>query len=155
MVSELRFVDLDVVNKKRLKDLLNKKNIRTHLMGHDEFTDSSLQEWIDGKQQVNAQPGCRVQAVLVEGQLAGWCGIQLENGNPEIAIVIDQKFWGLGRRIFEQLMIWAEEFKHEFVFIHFLETRPEYRFLKKISESVYETTLYNHKFMTYKIPVKR
>lgn len=71
-----------------------------------------------------------------------------------MAIVLDDKFWGMGKTVFNDIMRWAKELGHDEVFIHLLHTRPEYRFLRKISKNVFETQLLGDKFTTYQIPVK-
>ena len=103
---------------------------------------------------MNATPGCRVRAIVVDGQCAGWCGVQYDNGEYEIAVVLDDSQWGLGRRIFRDLMIWAKELGHKTVSIHFLHTRPEYKFLRKIAQSVHESQILGNKFTTYTLAVE-
>lgn len=90
---------------------------------------------------------------MVDKQLAGWCGIQREDGKYEIAIVIDDRYWGLGKKVFREMLGWAREFGHKTIYIHFLYTRPEYRFLRKISKNVYESVLMGSKFTTYELEV--
>jgi GNAT superfamily N-acetyltransferase len=83
----------------------------------------------------------------------GWCGIQQEGGEYEIALVLDDRYWGLGRKIFRELMSWATELGHQTVYVHFLHTRPEYKFLRKIANSVYENEIMGNKFTTYRLSV--
>lgn len=152
-MNTLNYLPFDQVNPDDFIDLLNKPKIRKHLIGHDQFTPDSVRSWMQSKIGVDAEPGCRVRAVTCDHTLMGWCGIQHEEGQYEIAIVIDEQFWGQGRKIFQQLMAWAKELGHQEVFIHFLHTRPEYRFLKKIASRVYETELFGSRFTTYQLPV--
>jgi hypothetical protein len=106
------------------------------------------------KLEVDATSGCKVRGIFFDGELAGWCGIQLEGDNYELAIIIDDKFWGLGKKVFKDMMRWAKELAHEVVYIHFLHTRPEYKFLKKMSSNVYKTELFDSTFTTYQLSVK-
>ena len=85
--------------------------------------------------------------------LAGWCGIQKDNEKFELAIVISKSYWGTGPFIFKDLLSWAKEFGHQEVLIHLLETRREYRFLKRISTITHETKIFGKKFITYHIAV--
>lgn len=71
----------------------------------------------------------------------------------QIAIVLDDKFWGLGKKVFNDTLRWAKELGHNEVFIHFLHTRPEYKFLRKISNNVFETEMFGNKFTTYQISI--
>ncbi|WP_051358124.1 GNAT family N-acetyltransferase [Rubidibacter lacunae] len=113
----------------------------------------TVKAWIETKIEADSSPGCKVRAVVVNQQLAGWCGIQLEGEKYEIAIVIDNSYWGLGRKIFREIMVWAKDFGHTTVFIHLLYSRQEYKFLRKISKNVYESKLFGNKFRTYEISI--
>ncbi len=123
-------------------------------MEHDLFDSNTIQIWLQSKLEVDATPSCKVRAIIYDNQLAGWCGIQLEYGLYEIAVVIDNRFWGLGKKVFKDVMKWAGELGHKEVLIHFLHTRPEYKFLKKIAKSVYESNISGNKFTTYKLKVQ-
>ncbi|WP_143187020.1 GNAT family N-acetyltransferase [Microbulbifer donghaiensis] len=109
---------------------------------------------MDAKLEVDSTPGCRVRGVLLDNKLVGWCGIQFDNGKYEVAIVIDQKSWGVGRAIFNDLIAWAKEFKHEEVYINFLHTRPRYRFLSKKAKSVTQTEMLGNTFTSYQFSVE-
>ena len=47
-----------------------------------------------------------------------------------------------GKAVFNELHGWAKEFGHKTLYIHFLHTRPEYRFLRKRSRAVYKSELF-------------
>jgi len=134
--------------------LLNKNKVRKHLINHELFDADSVERWIGEKVELDAIEGCKVRAILVDTHLAGWCGIQLEQGMHEIAIVLDDVYWGLGIQIFNEVMTWAKRFGHETVFIHFLDTRPEYRFLRKIATRVFASEFLGNTFTTYEVRVQ-
>lgn len=152
-MNHLSYLPLNQVGLTELISLLNKARVREHLMTHAVFDQDSAQQWIESKMAVDALQGCQVRAVMVDGFLAGWCGIQLENNQPELAVVLDDQFWGVGKRIFKDMMRWAKDLGHSTVYIHLLDTRPSYRFLEKIAERVYPSHLYGHQFTTYEIAV--
>lgn len=150
----IEYIKLDEVNPKEFVLLLNKQKIREHLIDHQLFDIETVKAWIETKIEMDSSKGCKVRAIVVNQQLAGWCGIQLEDGKYEIAIVIDNNYWGKGRKIFREIMVWAKEFGHKTVFIHFLYTRPESKFFRKISKNVYKSELFGNKFTTYEIAVE-
>lgn len=154
-MNQIEYVNLNDVNPNEFIPLLNKQKIREHLIDHQLFDEGSVKEWLETKIMVDSSLGCKVRAIVKDKQLAGWCGIQLEDERYEIAVVIDEGHWGLGRQIFEEIMTWAKELGHKTVFIHFLYTRPEYKFLRKISKNVYESELLGSKFTTYELEVNR
>ena len=153
-MNTVEYVKLGEVDLNDLIHLLNNKKIREHLIEHELFNTNTVNAWIKAKMKVDSTNGCRVRAIIFNNQLVGWCGIQLEDEKYEIAIVIDDKFWGLGKNVFYDIMRWAKALGHDEIFIHLLHTRPEYKFLRRISTKVYESEHLGGKFTTYQLAVK-
>lgn len=153
-MTHITYLKLNELTPTELLPLLNKQRIRAHLVDHPLFDAQTVTAWLLEKIEIDASPGCKVRAVLVDQQLAGWCGIQFEEGKYGIALVLDDAYWGLGRQIFRDLMGWAKALGHTTVFIQLLYTRPEYRFLRKIAKSVYQCRLMGNKFTTYELRVE-
>ncbi|WP_185236529.1 GNAT family N-acetyltransferase [Teredinibacter franksiae] len=149
----ISYVEFNTLKLHALLPLVNSCRVREHLVEHALFDANSLKAWIAVKLEVDAMPGCKVRGVLYNNRLAGWCGIQLDGERYEIAIVIDSKFWGLGKRVFGELMQWAKAFGHKQVYIHLLHTRRDYKFLYKIASNVYTSELLGNKFTTYELRV--
>ncbi len=154
-MQSVTYVHLNTIEPAKLLPLLNREKIREHLIEHPLFDTESVKRWVAEKEQVDSADGCRVRAILVEQQLAGWCGLQQEGANHEIAIVLDDAYWGLGKQVFHTVISWAKEFGHATVLIHFLHTRPGYRFLHKQSIRVYDNALFGQKFTTYELDVAK
>ena len=151
--SPIHYVGIHEVNPDQLIDLLNSSKVREHLIKHELFDSETIKTWIKSKEKVNATKGCKIRAIVYRDQCAGWCGIQYESGKYEIAIVINDKFWGLGKHVFNEIMCWAKDLGHSELDIHLLESRPEYKFLQKISKHIYESELLGRKFTTYQVKV--
>jgi len=152
-MRRIEYINLKNVVPEDFIPILNKRKTREHLVDHQLFDENAVNEWIKNKIMVDSTQGCKVRAIVIDKQLAGWCGIQLEDKKYEIAVVIDDGYWGLGRQIFVEIITWAKELGHKTVFIHFLHTRPEYIFLRKISKNIYESELLGSKFTTYELDV--
>lgn len=152
-MTALAYVPLAEVAPAHWLALLNKPRVREHLVAHAPFDTARLAEWLAAKAREDAAPGCRIRAVLADGHLAGWCGLQAEDGGHELAVVLDDAYWGLGRPVFRQLMAWARELGHETVFVHLHHSRPEYRFLRRLARNVRPNRLLGEKFLTYELPV--
>lgn len=152
-MSDINYVKLDEVDPDVLVAMLNKNRIREHLIRHEMFDSNNVLTWLKEKNKVDSTDGCKVRGILSNNVLAGWCGIQLEEGKYEIAIVLDEAHWGTGKRIFSDIMKWAKQLGHDDVYIHFLHTRPEYKFLRKISKNMFKTEMYGNKFTTYQVSV--
>ena len=158
--TEINYIPFSEIVPKDFARMLNNHKIRAHLVEHALFNEESLAAWMREKIAVDATKGCRVRGILVNVQLAGWCGIQLEQETSnneemyEVAIVLDQKYWGIGKQVFQEMMRWAKDLGHNEIFIHFLETRREYLFLKKIAKQVFESERLGRRFTTYRLSVQ-
>ncbi|MEW8691918.1 MAG: GNAT family N-acetyltransferase [Candidatus Thiodiazotropha endolucinida] len=152
-MSLLKYCSLKEVNEDDLLALLNDERIREHLVEHDTFDKIKLRSWVEDKVQLNKVEGCRVLAIKQNGVLIGWCGIQLEGNDYELAIIIGSSHWGAGKQVFNDLMSWAKELGHKEVVIHLLDSRSEYKYLEKIATEVSKCKIMKRKFTTYRLAV--
>lgn len=153
-MDKIQYIRFEDINPSDLILILNEQKVRDHLVLHPTFDSNNVNEWVKNKIDCNSKSGCRTRVITEKNNLVGWCGIQQDNDGYEIAIVLSKSCWGLGPLIFKDLLLWAKELGHIEVVIHLLETRPEYRFLKRISTRVSKTKMLNRVFTTYHIPVK-
>lgn len=152
-MNTIKYVKFSDINPEELIPILNEDDVRDHLILHSLFDDQNINKWVKEKIVCNAAPGCRIRAVYSENTLVGWCGIQKDDVDYEIAIVISKSVWGIGASIFKKLMCWSKELGHQEVVIHMLETRPVYKFLKRKSIKTHSTKMFGRKFVTYHISV--
>ena len=152
-MSKIEYKVFNSVDPEDFLSVVNEQILRKHLIDHAHFDSVNIREWMNGKTQTESNPGCRIRAVYIDGILAGWCGIQPDDNGFEIAIVISKQFWGFGISIFKTLMSWAKELGHKEIMFHLLETRPEYKFLKRKATKVKKTELFGRNFTTYFISV--
>lgn len=151
----LTYHDLDTPSEAQWLELLNAESVRRHLLQHPQFTSASLQTWLQSKIREDQRPGCRIRAVLSDGELAGWCGIQLETDGHELAIVLSHRFWGHGRQVMNQVVAWAQEMGHRQLLAYLPTTRPQTRAIGKMfGEPVGVRNIQGHEFNTYRIMVK-
>lgn len=152
-MSEIKFLSFNFVDPEDFLAIVNEDVLRKHLIDHEKFTSISIREWMNEKLEIESLEGCRIRAIYIGGALAGWCGIQPDVNGFELAIVISQKFWGFGISIFKTLMLWAKELGHKEILFHLLDSRPEYKVLKKMATKVHKTDLFGRCFTTYYIQV--
>lgn len=152
-MSQIQFLSFNHVDPEDFLAIVNEETLRKHLIEHDVFTPTSIREWVNDKLKVDRLKGCRIRAVYIDNVLAGWCGIQPDKKGFELAIVISQGFWGHGISIFKTLMLWASELGHQEVLFHLLDSRREYKALKKMASRTHKTVLLGYCFTTYYIPV--
>jgi len=153
-MNNIEYLALEHMEPNKLMTIVNEDSVRTHLVHHPYFDANSIQTWLNDKMRIDALPGCKVRGVAINGDLAGWCGIQPDDNGVEIAIVISKKFWGSGIAIFKTLMHWAQELNHNEVLFHLLDSRREYKALAKIATKVHHTELLGRRFTTYCFPVE-
>lgn len=152
-MNKIEYVSFSEINPDDFSSVLNDDALRKHLMPHACFDAITIRDWMSGKVQCDSMPGCRVRAVLVNGDLAGWCGIQAEGNEFEMAVVIGRQYWGLGLSVFRTLIVWAKELQHQVVVFHLLGSRPQYRFLKRKALKVKRQQLWGRNFTSYWISV--
>lgn len=148
-MKNITYACFEDVDPTQLMSLLNQSDLREHLIDHPYFDSNSIQLWLDEKIKINNKEGCLIRAVNIDEELAGWCGIQPDEDGFELAIVISKSFWGNGVAIFKDLMRWSKDIGHKEVHFHLLDTRREYKSLKKMATKVTETKLLGHNFKTY------
>jgi len=150
----IEYINLSECNSDELISILNSKDVRKHLMPHNQFDHESLANWIKQKNSCDTLEGCRVRGILINQQLAGWCGIQNDKLGYEIAVILAKPFWGYGKHIFKTMLAWAKEFGHSELIIHLHESRPNYRFLSKLSKNkITKSVILGNKFNSYHVQV--
>ena len=85
-MSGVEYIAFQELNRSQLLDVVNKERVRKHLVSHDAFDEATLEAWIASKVDVDMTAGCKVRGIKVDGDVAGWCGIQYENGGNELAL---------------------------------------------------------------------
>lgn len=154
-MNEIHYLELDRVNPGELAHLLNKARVRQHLAAHPAFDAASIDAWLAHKRAIDALPGCRIRALSIDGRLAGWAGIQPLDGEPEIALVLDDAHWGRGGEIFRQLLGWAREFGHASVALWLPLSRREYGFLRLQSRRISLRAWQGETFRVYELALER
>ncbi|WP_429079615.1 GNAT family N-acetyltransferase [Aeromonas bivalvium] len=150
----MKFIPFDDVSAEDFLPLLNDETLRKHLIDHPIFDAAGVRAWMEEKRRIDALPGCRVRAVLIDSALVGWCGLQPDEEGVEIAIVIARVGWGRGLAIFNEMMGWARTMGHQEVVFHLLGTRPLYQSLARRAARVKKATLSGHAFTTYYFSVE-
>ena len=103
-MDEIEFVHLCEIEEEQIIDLMNNEMIGTHLpLLSDGFSTKDCRAFLDAKQQLWEEHGFGPWAFLIEGEFAGWGGLQPEHGEADFALVLHPKFWGWGRKIFKKV----------------------------------------------------
>lgn len=97
----LDFVPLAEVAAERYVALMNIEAVGRHLpLLNGAFTIDDCRAFLEAKQRMWDEHGFGPWAILIDGEFAGWGGLQPERGEADFALVLHPDFWGWGRRIF-------------------------------------------------------
>ena len=103
-MEEIRFVHLSEVNQQQIIDLMNNEMVGKQLpLLANGFSTANCSAFLNAKKQLWDQHGYGPWAFLIKDEFAGWGGLQTENGDADFALVLHPRFWGWGRRIFNQI----------------------------------------------------
>lgn len=99
--SDLTFVSLNAIPERDIIALMNEPAVGRllPLLG-ERFTDEDCRTFLAAKQALWDTHGFGPWAFRIDGEFAGWGGLQPERGEADFALILHPKFWGWGRRIF-------------------------------------------------------
>lgn len=88
---------LPTVDLRDLVDLFNHEEVRRHLpLATGEFTEERCRRWVAGKERLWEEAGYGPWAFYAEGAFAGWRGLQPEEGEADLGLVLHPDHWGIG-----------------------------------------------------------
>lgn len=70
----------------------------------DNFDEADCADFIASKEQLWAEHGYGPWAILVDGSFAGRGGLQWENGDADLGLVLLPAYWGLGRTLYGMIL---------------------------------------------------
>jgi RimJ/RimL family protein N-acetyltransferase len=70
----------------------------------DKFDEEDCREWTKGKEKMWEEHGYGPWAFVIDGKFAGWGGLQPEQGEADLALVLHPDFWGHGKDIYEEII---------------------------------------------------
>ncbi|MEO0339042.1 MAG: GNAT family N-acetyltransferase, partial [Bacteroidota bacterium] len=102
---QIEFKRLSEVDKKDIINLMNHPLVRRQmplLVGH--FDEQRCDNFISAKEQLWQEHGYGPWAFLIDGQFAGWGGLQPEQGEVDLALVLHPDYWGTGKAIYRKII---------------------------------------------------
>ncbi len=104
LMDELRLACLFEVKEEQIIDLMNDELVGKQLpLLAEEFSAKECRAFLKVKKQLWDEHGFGPWAFLINGEFAGWGGLQPEHGEADFALVLHPKFWGWGRKIFNKI----------------------------------------------------
>ena len=130
----LEFIPMSQISITDWLELLNHPLVKRHMpLATEDFTASSCQSWIEGKEQLWQSHGYGPRAILHQGEFVGWGGFQPDGDDADLGLVLHPKHWGLGIPIFKAFLRQGFETHHfRTVVIALPESRTRTRALARI-----------------------
>ena len=68
------------------------------------FDERACEEFIASKEALWAEEGYGPWAFFINDEFAGWGGLQPENGDADLALVLHPKYWGTGKVLYKEII---------------------------------------------------
>jgi RimJ/RimL family protein N-acetyltransferase len=149
------FVPLSSIDLEELRALNTDPQVMRHmpLADPEPMSPDELRDWVAGKEAITRQHGFGPQAILLDGDFAGWGGIEPDDAGASISLVLFPAFWGRGREILDVLL--EEAFGRlglPYVLVEFPPTRTRVRGLLRLGfREVGDRTIEGERFVVYRL----
>lgn len=102
---EIEFKRLGEIANSDIIELMNNPRVREHMpLANDIFSEIGCDHFIEAKEQLWREHGYGPWAFIIDGQFGGWGGLQPENGEADLALVLHPDCWGIGKKVFREIM---------------------------------------------------
>lgn len=96
---------LTEVKKPELINLMNHPLVRRQMpLLKESFNESACNKFIAAKELLWLDYGYGPWAFFIEGRFAGWGGLQPEEGEADLAMVLHPDYWGMGKAIYKLII---------------------------------------------------
>lgn len=119
----------------------------------DKFDEQDCRQWIAGKEKMWEEHGYGPWAFVVDGNFAGWGGLQPEQGDADLGLVLHPSYWGSGKAIYQEVIRRAfGEMGFRSVTILFPPTRTRIKGILRLGfEPDGEVEVAGEQFMRYRL----
>ncbi|WP_420386208.1 GNAT family N-acetyltransferase [Roseivirga sp.] len=103
--QEITFHQLSDIEPADMLALMNNAQVRQQMpLFNGDFTQDDYERFIAAKEELWQTHGYGPWAFKVNGVFAGWGGLQPENGDADLALVLLPRFWGVGRKLYRLII---------------------------------------------------
>lgn len=151
---EIEFRRFAEVSKNEIINLMNNPLVRRQMpLLTERFNDTAYKNFITTKEKMWNEYGYGPWAFMVNSQFVGWGGVQPENGDVDLAMVLHPNYWGLGKIIYSQIIYKAfNEMKLKSIIVLFPPSRTRIKGLLKLGfERETEVMIGKQQFIRYRI----
>jgi len=150
----IKFVRLSEVKKSEIIELMNNPLVRRQMpLFTSDFNESVCNEFIAAKEKLWNEHGYGPWAFIIDEQFAGWGGLQPENGEADLALVLNPNYWGIGKVLYKEIISKAfNEMRLESVTVLVPPSRTRIKGLIRLGLKEYgELEMGNQRFIRYRI----
>ena len=102
---KIEFKRLTEVEKYKIIELMNNPQVLQQMpLAGESFSESNCDQFIAAKEQLWVEHGYGPWAFLLDGKFAGWGGLQPENGEADLALVLHPNHWGKGKALYDEII---------------------------------------------------
>lgn len=150
----IAFKRLTEVDKKDIIDLMNNEKVRRQMpLFIGEFNEEICKKFILSKEQLWLLHGYGPWAFVLNNEFIGWGGLQPENGDADLALVLHPDHWGLGKHLYKEIVKRAfGEMKLTSITVLFPPSRTRVQGLIRLGfKKEQELTIDKHQFIKYRL----
>jgi RimJ/RimL family protein N-acetyltransferase len=102
---EIEFKRLTEIKKSDIIELMNNPLVRRQMpLLKGDFSESICDKFIVAKEQLWAEHGYGPWAFTINDRFVGWGGLQPENGEADLALVLHPDYWGIGKVLYKEII---------------------------------------------------
>ena len=149
----IEFKHLNEIDPAAIVDLMNNPLVRRQMPLLKTFDLARCTAFVAGKEQLWRDYGYGPWAFVIDGEFAGWGGLQPEAGEADLALVLHPNYWGTGMTIYREVIKRAfGELGFESVTILFPPTRTRVKAILRLGFKVDgEVEVGGERFIRYRL----
>lgn len=102
---KIEFKRLSEVAQSAIIELMNNQLVRRQMpLMPDTFNENDCERFVTAKEELWTEHGYGPWAFVIDDQFGGWGGLQPENGEADLAIVLHPNYWGAGKEIYTEIV---------------------------------------------------
>lgn len=150
----IEFKRLTEVEKSEIIELMNNQLVRQQMpLLRGDFSEDDCDKFIAAKERLWTKHGYGPWAFTVNGQFAGWGGLQQEKGEADLALVLHPNYWGIGKVLYKEIINKAfGEMGLKSIIVLFPPTRKRIKGLLRLGfKEDKELEIGNERFIRYRL----
>lgn len=101
----IEFRRLTEIDKTEIIDLMNNPLVRRQMpLLKGDFSESDCDQFVAAKEELWTQHGYGPWAFIINGEFAGWGGVQPEGDEADLALVLHPTYWGKGKVLYKEII---------------------------------------------------